>query len=499
MNLSQHIILISGEAWSRLKDDIEEIKKRGELILMIGDMNRAIGADKLGIPGNKELVSVGGQLIREEMLKDGEFILLNNQAKTEGGPWTWVQAGKEEVKSCLDLAIESAELLPFAKKLVIDSKREFTPRRVMRRKTGVVSVYSDHYSMQVVLQGLPGKEGRVERKAVWNLGKPGGWKRYEKQTELVAAKIEQILMKEGKSEEVMEKVEAIEEKVKFKAFGKTKPQTRKKLEGKNKLKDEELLRKQAMAIEEEIRKVKAETKGKVGRVYAMKKIVNGSKNEAQEPVAIKDPSTNQLVVSPEEIKKVTLKYCVDNLRKNERDEKGKREDDIKQKVHEIRMKEKKEEEEDCEFEEEDFATVLRKFQSKSSKSYDFLLKASNKYKEAIFHLCKRFCDEEDFPKRMQKTTLQMIWKKKGSQAELKNNCFKHLKDYLARTCEALVVGKMKEKVFESASVYQIGGQKQHCIEEHIFGIKSLISLVEQQGRGLILTLVDIIAFFDKED
>ena len=69
---------------------------------------------------------------------------------------------------------------------------------------------------------------------------------------------------------------------------------------------------------------------------------------------------------------------MDNLRKNDRDEKGKREDDIKQRVHKIRMKENQEEDEECEFSEEDFATVLRKFQSKRSKSYDFLLKASTK-------------------------------------------------------------------------------------------------------------------------
>ena len=100
---------------------------------------------------------------------------------------------------------------------------------------------------------------------------------------------------------------------------------------------------------------------------------------------------------------------------------------------------------------------------------------------------------------MQKTTLHMIWKRKGLPEIMKNNRFIHMKEYLARLCEAMVVGMMRGKIFESASVFQIGGQAGHSIEEHIYSIKSLIGLMEMQGKGVILTLVDIIAFFDRED
>ena len=41
-------------------------------------------------------------------------------------------------------------------------------------------------------------------------------------------------------------------------------------------------------IEEDIMKVKEETKGKIGRVFALKKQINGGKKEAQEAVAIKE-------------------------------------------------------------------------------------------------------------------------------------------------------------------------------------------------------------------
>ena len=56
--------------------------------MIIGDMNRAIGSDEHGIPGNKDKVSYGGELIRE-MLKNEEYVLLNSLSLVEGGPWTW--------------------------------------------------------------------------------------------------------------------------------------------------------------------------------------------------------------------------------------------------------------------------------------------------------------------------------------------------------------------------------------------------------------------------
>ena len=94
----------------------------------------------------------------------------------------------------------------------------------------------------------------------------------------------------------------------------------------------------------------------------------------------------------------------------------------------------------------------------------------------------------------------MIWKQKGPSEILKNSRFIHMKDgFLPRTCEALVVEKMKDKILKSSSKYQIGGQPGHSPEEHIFTIKSIMALMEMEKMGIIITLVDIEAFFDRED
>ena len=108
-------------------------------------------------------------------------------------------------------------------------------------------------------------------------------------------------------------------------------------------------------------------------------------------------------------------------------------------------------------------------------------------------------ERERFPIIFRKTILFIIWKQKGPADILKNSHFIHLKDgFLPRTCEALVVEKMKQCILKSSSKYHVGGQPGHSTEEHIFTVKSLWAMLEEKEQGMIITLVDIIAFFDRE-
>ena len=70
-----------------------------------------------------------------------------------------------------------------------------------------------------------------EEKCTWNLKKVGGWEEYEKQTHMVPNKVEEIIENENISiNECMKRIENLDNKVKFTAFGKTrKIQVKKKL------------------------------------------------------------------------------------------------------------------------------------------------------------------------------------------------------------------------------------------------------------------------------
>ena len=48
-------------------------------------------------------------------------------------------------------------------------------------------------------------------------------------------------------------------------------------------------------------------------------------------------------------------------------------------------------------------------------------------------------------------------------------------------------------------MYQVAGQPGHSTDEHLFAIRSLMELLEARGQGMVFTLVDLVAFFDRED
>ena len=150
------------------------------------------------------------------------------------------------------------------------------------------------------------------------------------------------------------------------------------------------------------------------------------------------------------------------------------------------------EDDDLEVDQEDFKDVLKKFSKKPTKTYDFLLKAGERYQNAIFKLCKRMVHKEEITKSFQKTTLIMIWKMKGAMNILKNNRFLHMNDVLARTVDALVVSKMKEELVESSSIYQVGGLPGHSVNEHLLTLKTVMAGMEEKKKGFIFLVIDFV-------
>ena len=87
-------------------------------------------------------------------------------------------------------------------------------------------------------------------------------------------------------------------------------------------------------------------------------------------------------------------------------------------------------------------------------------------------------------------------KGKGATDILKNIRLIYLKTVLPRTTKAVLVGRMKEKILEGASIYQVGVQPGHSINENIFVIMSMMARVNMTGEGFILSLIGQVSFFD---
>ena len=297
-------------------------------------MNRAVGDGKYGIKGNKPIISYGGKLVRELLESDG-YVLLNNLDIVEGGPWTFISRADPGIKSCLDLVIVSRNLLPFVSKMVVDKERNFTPYRIIKRRTGVTTVYTDHLSLKVILTGMPSasRNENDEKETVWNMKKSGAWKVYEKKTKEAAEKLDKVVSDDTLSiDEIVKKLEKTENKIKYSSFGKTRKANSfkrsshdKKGCGCSKINEEKclgcknhemnILKTQSEKMEKEIMKIKECKQGRVGQVFKMKGKIMGNKKAGCEPHAIKDPVSDELLVANEDIKKATLSYCVNNLKK----------------------------------------------------------------------------------------------------------------------------------------------------------------------------------------
>jgi hypothetical protein len=211
----------------------------------------------------------------------------------------------------LDLAIASASLLPFLKAVEVDSTRKVAPKRVVVRGGKVSLTYSDHFPLMVELE-MPTVEEKKEKVTTWNVNKPGGWEKYKESSDEFAEKIEDIVESEqmdiGK---VIKKIDAIQDKIKHKVFGKTRVKSNVKVieTGGNETEEEEakkLLQLQSKRIEAEIEEVRKSKQGRCSNIFKMKEIVVGKKKANKEAAAIKDFKTGKLVVSNKDIKEKTL-------------------------------------------------------------------------------------------------------------------------------------------------------------------------------------------------
>ena len=382
-------------------------------------------------------------------------------------------------------------------------------RAVKGRKKGPYKlVFPDHFPVLLTLNNLPrAQEEKEEKQVKWNLAKTDSWSQY-KDNEEFSGKLERVVKNEEISvEETKHQFDKIHDKIRFKAFGKVtisnknnKPHKEDKLnvndDSENgraqQMKEEELRR-----AEEEISEIERLKIGKVGMIWEVKKRILGGKNAINQPTAIINPKTGQLAVSRDEIKSVSLQYCIETLANNEPAEGFKEEINAKKRMVKEFMNMK-----DGTFQtkKETFEKIIQKFKNSRKRNYDFLTRAKPKFQDVVFKFCQKMFKEEVFPREFQDTTLHMVLKSGNVRKEiLSQNRFVHCKGWFARVAEGLVVEDgLKQPLIEGSSMYQIGGQPGHRPEELVFVMKSIIAKYRLEGKMIILKLYDISKNFDKE-
>ena len=225
----------------------------------------------------------------------------------------------------MDLVVISANLKPYLTKVLVDKDQKLSAKKVLGK--GKV-VKSDHFPIIVTLEEMPKAKLKKSNEASWNINKPDGWKTNSKALEDTAKGLEAMVEDENLTEEdVVKKFDAITTKAKFRAFGKSKPPTKKahaqrmedRLKAAQGLDDEvsvkELMRKQYDTMEAEINRLKESKFGRVTNIFKIKDIIAGAKKRPQEAHAVLDAEKRDHVVSTEEIKKVTLRHVMNTFKR----------------------------------------------------------------------------------------------------------------------------------------------------------------------------------------
>ena len=507
--------------WEEILIEINKIEERNELVVVAGDFNRHLGLHVLGKPSKS---SHGGELVND-FLESGNYILLNNTAKTIGGPWTRVDPSDEDNKSILDFVIISKELEKYVQQMEIDKCRRFTAFR--RNKNNSIT-YPDHYGISVKFRGIPlkSKQKKLGKNyIVWNTNKPGGWRKYE---ELTAnnTKLDQI--SEDSTEDVNVIMNVIESEVnatKFKAFGKVKVRNKKTdgklekllkekdslLKGKNYVDEastkeidnnicEELKQRQKKSFEKELKHLRdtKERKGNSAVIFGLKDKIIGKKKDGDEPSSIIDPKTNREVFKPKEIVSACADYVENLLTNKVPKEEFQLNLEWKKRIHSVRMEET--DDSQSELTREMFETTLKELKKKGSRKYQSILKAGNSLLNAIFRLFQVVWKTEDIPELWRETTVIKMFKGKGGdKRDLNYQRFIHTKKEYQKAFSHIVTKEIKPIVVDSISSFQIGAIPGHRSQEHLYTIKSAILLIEKNESAIGVQLLDLIKYFDSEN
>ena len=96
-------------------------------------------------------------------------------------------------------------------------------------------------------------------------------------------------------------------------------------------------------------------------IFTAAKTIRGGKKAGSEATSVVDHETVKIMVSKEDIKKVSLKYCLDNLKDIEPMEGFEKRVMVKRELHDLRMK----------WEDGEFGISKDTFQKSGKHNYDF--------------------------------------------------------------------------------------------------------------------------------
>ena len=281
----------------------------------------------------------------------------------------------------------------------------------------------------------------------------------------------------------------------------TKEETDKKHQSREELDAEicaELKVRERKEMEKELEYIQStkENKGKAAAIFGIRNKVLGKKNSSDEPSVILHPKTGIPMMKPNEIKEICVDYCKDLLTNKEPKEDFIEDLQWKRRVHEVRMEERLEDE--ISYSEDMFREAMKSVAKKGGKKYDFILKGGTSLHNALNKLFKVVWEEEKLPDSWRETMIVQIYKGRGLKSDLSNIRHIHTRSQAPKLFSHMVTNFIKPIVVENTSPFQIGAIPGHRSQEHLFTLKSVVALMEENGAAIAIQLLDLVKFFDSE-
>ena len=417
-----------------------------------------------------------------------ETMTLLNDSQT-----TWADSSSKK-ESILDLALVSKNIQQYIKSFKVDKDKSITP-------FSLKGLFSDHKAITVELKiPITEREKDNKKEEVINYKNKEGWRKYPEISEKYAESLEKLINEVEDVDILENKIISLDSEMQKECFGTIWIDHNKKKKRKKRKKDKKSEKEMVSAQLDDIDNLREKgffkKKDMNQKMYMLKEMVTGPKIKRQEPLAINDPISKELITDKNKIKEKYLEHNVKILTKKEPEKEYEAELKKKKETHERIMSEHIENV--WELDKHIFKKVLDKIKKKGKQVYLLLTKAGPKYKEAIFKYMKKLIIKEEVPLCFKNTSLTPIWKRKGSALDLNNMRFVHMRSWRSKLLEALVVEKMKDKIVEATPKFQIGGMPKSQSCENLVILKTWMKMKEQKGETGIFQVFDMEKFFDKE-
>ena len=234
-------------------------------------------------------------------------------------------------------------------------------------------------------------------------------------------------------------------------------------------------------------------KGKSAATFSLRDKILGNKKVTQEPVVIIDPETEREVTKPAEIKKVSLKYCVNLL--TDREPKAEYRNIVTKKdtLHRERMREIVDNDIDN-LPYIVFVKTLNILKTKHKTKYEFITKAGNSLVEALYKLFQLIWKKEEIPKGWMESRITQLKKSDAPQnkaVSLDSIRHIHEKNQIFKFFSQIVMTIAKPILYQNMSKYQLASRPGHRASEHLFVLKSIMIEYEEKNKPIFFTSFDI--------